>query len=133
VASPGDPVLVFDDTCGFCSRSVRFILRHDRAGTLRFAGSTSVFAQELTLGNPHIRPADSLLWVNGSGCIDDASDAVLRVAAYLGWPWSVVCALRAIPRPVRDAAYRIIARHRHRIGGPVCLVPDASQRARFIP
>ena len=31
------PILVYDGDCGFCARSVQFVLQHDRRGIVRFA------------------------------------------------------------------------------------------------
>ena len=62
------------------------------------------------------------------------SDAVLQILARLGWPWSWTAFLRLIPRRVRDACYRFIARHRYRWFGRTdqCQIPSAEMRSRFI-
>ena len=61
------------------------------------------------------------------------SDAALTVLSDLpGWRW--VRVLRAIPKPLRDAAYSLVARNRYRIFGKYgeCFVPDAEMRARVM-
>ena len=61
------------------------------------------------------------------------SDAALTVLGALpGWEW--VRALRAVPKPLRDAVYNLVARNRHRIFGKYeeCFVPDADVRARVM-
>jgi predicted DCC family thiol-disulfide oxidoreductase YuxK len=61
------------------------------------------------------------------------SDAALAVIATLpGWAW--VRALRAVPRPARDAAYTLIARTRYRVWGrhAVCDLGGAAFRDRVI-
>jgi predicted DCC family thiol-disulfide oxidoreductase YuxK len=42
--------------------------------------------------------------------------------------------LRVIPRPVRDAVYGFVARHRYQWFGrrPACLVVEPRHRSRFI-
>jgi predicted DCC family thiol-disulfide oxidoreductase YuxK len=42
--------------------------------------------------------------------------------------------LRAVPKPLRDAVYSLVARNRYRIFGKYeeCFVPDAEMRARVI-
>jgi predicted DCC family thiol-disulfide oxidoreductase YuxK len=71
--------------------------------------------------------------------IDDAgtwlrSDAVLRIAAHLGRPWSAARVFLLVPRPIRDAAYRVVAAIRHRLSGllPACELPDAALRAKIL-
>ncbi|MHC2318624.1 putative DCC family thiol-disulfide oxidoreductase YuxK [Bradyrhizobium diazoefficiens] len=61
------------------------------------------------------------------------SDAALTVLSLLpGWSW--VSVLFAVPRPLRDPIYSLIARNRYRIFGKynTCFVPDADLRARVI-
>jgi predicted DCC family thiol-disulfide oxidoreductase YuxK len=41
------------------------------------------------------------------------SDAAIEALRLLGGPWSIAAAARILPGPLRDAAYRTIARHRH--------------------
>ena len=61
------------------------------------------------------------------------SDAALTVLSSLpGWGW--VRVLRAVPKPLRDAVYNLVARNRYRIFGKYeeCFVPDAELRARVM-
>jgi predicted DCC family thiol-disulfide oxidoreductase YuxK len=61
------------------------------------------------------------------------SDAALTVLSHLpGWRW--VRVLRAVPKPLRDAVYNLVARNRYRIFGKyqACFVPAAEFRARVI-
>lgn len=62
------------------------------------------------------------------------SAAALRVARYLGRAWSLAMAAWLVPRPLRDAAYDLVARHRHRLPGAAdaCFVPSPDVRARFL-
>jgi predicted DCC family thiol-disulfide oxidoreductase YuxK len=134
------PVLLYDGSCGFCSNSVRFVLRHDRHGTLRFAALQSAFGQGVVARHPELRGIDSVVWFDESGgpatapglSVSVRSDAVLRVVDYLGGWWTVARILRLVPRPLRDAAYDLIARNRHRLSRADCLVPNAAERRRFI-
>ena len=61
-------------------------------------------------------------------------DAVLRTARYMGGVSRMLELTRVVPTPIRDAAYRLVARHRHRLGHhhPQCLVPTEAERARFL-
>lgn len=61
------------------------------------------------------------------------SDAVIAAARYLGGVWGALAGMGAlIPRPIRDRCYRAIATHRHRLGGPACVIPTPEQRTRFL-
>ncbi len=136
---PNGPVLLYDGTCGFCAESVQLVLRHDRAGTLRFAALQGELGTRVRTEHPELEGVDSMVWMEpGSGGapgrVLTRSDAALRIARYLGGWWSLARLGQAVPRPLRDAAYDLVARHRHRLlaGGPACLVPGPEVRARFL-
>lgn len=134
------PVLLYDGTCGFCAGSVQFVLKHDRRRTLRFAALDSAYGREILERHPEIAGIDSVLWVEPPDAPDSSevvfvrSLAALEVARYLGGVWRAAALARVIPGPLRDAVYRVVARHRHRLsrGGPACFVPASEERARFL-
>jgi predicted DCC family thiol-disulfide oxidoreductase YuxK len=126
------PMLVYDGSCGFCSRAVRFILRHERCHDLLFVPRDSAMGKELRR-TFHLEDVESMLWISdGEAAIE--SSAVLRAARYLGGVWSFFATIGAlVPAPLRNWGYRLIARNRRRLssGAASCLVPTADQRARF--
>ena len=133
------PILLYDGSCGFCAESVQLVLRHDRAGTLRFAPLGGALGGAIRASHPELDAVDSMVWFEPGpdgtpGRVLVRSDAALRIPRYLGGWWHLVRAGAAIPRPLRDALYQLIARHRHRLlaGGPACLVPAPEVRARFL-
>ena len=115
-------MLLYDGTCGFCAESVQLVLRHDRRRTLRFALLQGLFGSAIRDRYPALNGVDSVVWVEpGTGGHDGRvlvrSDAALRVARYLGGWWHLARVARLLPRPIRDAGYDLIARHRHRLLG----------------
>lgn len=81
---------------------------------------------------------DSVIWVerDQSGAaakILVRSQAALKLAGYLGGGWRALTLLWIVPRPVRDWAYDVVARHRHRlVSGGSCPEPTAENRGRFL-
>ncbi len=134
-------VLLFDGLCAVCSRAVRFVLARDRVGTMRFAPLEGETARALRARHPELGGVDALVLVEegqGSGVegrVWIGSEAVLRIAEYLGGPWRAAALLRVVPRPLRRRAYALFAARRHRIGRrlEVPPLPDASSRKRFLP
>ena len=128
------PVLLFDGICNLCNRAVAFIVRRDPAGKVRFAPLQSNAGRALLqahgLPENHI---ESLVLID-EGRAWLAGDAALRVAGYLRAPWPGLRILRILPKPLRDAMYRWIARNRYRWFGQrvACMVPDASLKDRFL-
>lgn len=125
------PVLLYDGTCGFCAQSVQFVLTHEREHSLRFAALDSEFARGLLNAHPEVQGIDSVVWFEPDLLLT-RSDAAIRVAWYIGGPWRAFEVARIVPRPIRDAVYGLIARHRHRIGGIQCFVPSLEERTRFL-
>uniref|UniRef100_UPI00333EC032 thiol-disulfide oxidoreductase DCC family protein n=1 Tax=Castellaniella defragrans TaxID=75697 RepID=UPI00333EC032 len=64
----------------------------------------------------------------------EASVAVIAILRRLPRPWRWLTMLRVVPRPLRDAAYRMVARNRYRLleRREACMVPPSHLRARFI-
>lgn len=131
------PVLLYDGECGFCDRTVRFVLRHDRRGTLRFAALQGELGRAVRERHPELNEVDSVVWLENAGGAERLyvrSEAALRLALYLGGPWTLARAGRLLPRAVRDGAYDWFARHRYQWFGRAesCGLPSTAERARFI-
>ena len=130
---PDDDVILYDGVCVFCSRWVRFVANRDVARQFRFTAIQSGYGTRLAQAfgiNPD--DPDTNAVVHG-GEVFFKSDAALTVLSNLpGWRW--VRVLRAVPKPLRDAVYGLVARNRYRIFGKYdeCFVPDAEMRARVI-
>ncbi|XBS70210.1 DCC1-like thiol-disulfide oxidoreductase family protein [Acerihabitans sp. KWT182] len=63
------------------------------------------------------------------------SDAFFEALTQLGWPWRALRILRLIPRGLRDAIYRYVARNRYRWFGKLpsgTLPPDDGQGRRYL-
>lgn len=139
-ASTGDPapVLLYDGVCGVCNRAVQTILRHDKDGSLRFAALQGEFAQTVFDRHPELRDVDSMVFVDNPGTADERvtirSAGALRVAQYLGGPWKLLLAGRAVPAGARDRFYDWFATIRYRVFGKhdTCPIPAPEVRARFI-
>lgn len=113
------------------------MLRHDRRGALDFAALDSAFGRALLARHPELGAVDSVLLLEPANetqreRLSAHSDAALRAVAYLGGPWRLLRVARLVPRPARDAVYRMIARHRHRLSSRQCVIPSEHDRARFL-
>ncbi|NUN69043.1 MAG: DUF393 domain-containing protein [Bacteroidetes bacterium] len=132
-----DLLLLYDGWCGLCNGSVRFILRHDRRRTMRFAPLQGSTAGALLQRYPQLRSADSLIVIEtseGTETLRLRSDGLLRIAEYLGGGFSLFLLFRFIPRSLRDSVYDLVARLRYRIAPRYssCPVPSPEHRSRFL-
>lgn len=128
------PILFYDGECGLCARSMTWCLRHDRNAVLRYAPLQGTTYAAL----PHAeKPTDvKTLVLSDADGLHQRSEAVLRVLRIVGGEWGAIGTLgRWVPRPVRDAAYDFVARHRLGWFGTAdsCRVPTPEQRGLFLP
>ncbi|MFC1763192.1 thiol-disulfide oxidoreductase DCC family protein [Planctomycetota bacterium] len=127
-------IILFDGVCNLCSRSVRFIIRRDPAGVFRFASLQSTFAQEcLARHGLRAETLDTLVVIDGD-VIYTRSDAALQIASQLRSVWRTMVIFRILPRRLRDAIYRFVAKHRYRWFGKSenCMIPAPELMDRFI-
>jgi predicted DCC family thiol-disulfide oxidoreductase YuxK len=127
------PILLFDGSCGFCSRTVQLVLRADRQRALRFASLQGEYARDLLARHPILAGVDSLAWVEpkpeGGEQVFVRSEAVLRLGRYLRFPRPAVFMGRLIPRPLRDRLYDWVAKRRHRwfVNSPSCSITSSAE------
>jgi len=129
-----EPILLFDGVCNLCNGSIQFVIDHDPAGRFRFAPLQSEAAERLLEDvGFHDYDFDTFVLVDGDDYYTK-SEAALRVASGLEFPWSLAGVLRAVPRPVRDAVYDAVASHRYAVFGKKaqCMVPTPEVRERFV-
>jgi predicted DCC family thiol-disulfide oxidoreductase YuxK len=129
----GPAVILFDGECAFCEGSVRFIARHDR-GHFRFGASQSPAAAALLAAHGTNRAATRSIVLIEDGKVYLRSTATLRIAQRLSAPWRWAAVFLWIPRPLRDAAYSVVAAVRTRLAGRAnaCEIPPPEIRARLI-
>jgi len=130
---PDDDLILYDGVCVFCSRWVQFVIARDSAKRFRFTPIQSAYGTRLAQAYG-IDPADpDTNAVIHGGTAHLKSDAALTVLSHLaGWRWARI--LFAVPKPLRDAVYGLVARNRYRIFGRYesCFVPDAELRRRVL-
>jgi predicted DCC family thiol-disulfide oxidoreductase YuxK len=126
-------IILFDGVCLLCDGVVRWIIAHDPRGVFRFATLESQTARRL-LGEERDDAFfhETIVLIEGEMRLV-RSDAVLGVARRLEMPWALLSAFACVPRPARDAAYRLIANNRYRWFGrrDHCEIASSEQRMRF--
>ncbi len=130
------PILLFDGVCTLCDGAVQFVMRHDADERFRFASLQSEAA------TPYLKRAGleadylaSLVLVDEAGQIHVGAEAALEVGKRLDAPWRWLAAAgRVVPRPLREAVYRGVAKSRYRVFGKKdeCRIPTPAERARFL-
>lgn len=144
-------IVFFDDHCVLCSRSVRFIHRHDRKDRFRFASIGSAEYVRMVDKNPrlaHMLPQKQMkdheksdqsavpgsVILHEHGRVYERSTAALRIAARLRFPVCLLTVGFILPPFIRNAIYDWIARNRYRWFGKreTCFLPEGSLRHKFL-
>jgi predicted DCC family thiol-disulfide oxidoreductase YuxK len=127
-------IVFFDGVCVLCNRSVDFLLKRDRRKKLRFASLQSETAGQFLAQNnyPHFLADTIVLYSRGR--FFTKSEAVLKIAGLIGFPYSIAFVLKIFPITWRDKAYDFVARNRLKWFGVFekCRIPDEETRNRII-
>lgn len=117
------PVLLYDGECGLCNAVVRFMLKHDRRGVLRFAPLQGRAGQAFLSGRRmNTRDFDSIVFIDDLTRADTAfalrTAGVARALEEMGGGGCRAARMLCLlPVTWRDAFYRLVARVRYRIFG----------------
>ncbi|MFC6980018.1 thiol-disulfide oxidoreductase DCC family protein [Microbulbifer taiwanensis] len=133
-----DKIVLFDSQCNLCNGWSRFLLRRDRDAIFTLCRVQSPAGQRLLqrLGLP-LERYETVIYLERHHrqlVAYHRSEAALRVMAQLPAPWRLLRWLRAIPLPLRDSVYDLVARNRYRLFGkrPSCRLPAPGERHRFL-
>jgi len=128
------PIVLFDGECTLCSRSVKFLLRHNHSGNMRFASLQSATGLKIAVlaGKP-FQQADTLLLLQNN-VLTGYSTATLEITAHLGFPWHLLRFFIFVPEIIRETLYRFVAKNRYRWFGreSFCLADQDEYLDRFI-
>ncbi len=105
--------LFYDGRCGLCHLSVRFALRADRTGAIRFDPLEGATFRRLVPEGERGRLPDSLVFRTADGVLLTRSAAIVALLRRPGSLWSRLAALvAAVPTPLADRLYDGVARLR---------------------
>jgi predicted DCC family thiol-disulfide oxidoreductase YuxK len=135
--------MLYDGLCGFCNRSVQWVIKRDHADRFRFTPQQSALAAALLaqagIDRESMLAKNSVYLVLNAGSPTQKllleSDVTVNLLLLLGGRWRVLSKiLKAVPPFLRNAAYRLFARNRYRLGGrhDECPLPTQAQQIKFL-
>ena len=131
---PSSPIVLFDGVCNLCTGVVKFAIQRDKKGVLHFASLQSEVAKEL-MRQYHIDESqlNTFIFIENDKAYQ-RSTAGLKLVRHFRGLWPLLYAFTIVPRPIRDAVYKLISNNRYRWFGKEesCMIPTPEIRARFL-
>ena len=127
-------ILLFDGVCNLCNGAVQFIIRNDKKAHFTLGSLQSVEGMNvLEQYQVPLRNLETFIYIR-DGKYLMRSDAVLQALIDLGGGWKAMSILKIVPRGVRDAVYKLIAKYRYKIFGKKeqCMIPTEDVKKRFL-
>ena len=125
-------IVFFDGVCNLCQGSVRYLIKHDKKGVLKFASLQGNYAKDF-VNETKIQSMQSILFFDGK-MLYKKSTAVLKLSRLLGGWHQLLLLGYILPRFVRDWIYNIVAKNRYRWFGKKnqCMLPSEGFENRFL-
>ena len=132
--SSGKKIILFDGVCNLCNNSVQFVIRHDTKSQFLFGsfqGETGqTYLQQFNLPSGHF---NSFMLLEDDKLYTE-STAALRVCKHLDRGWKLLYGFIIVPKFIRDAVYRFVAKNRYKWFGKkeACWVPTPALKEKFL-
>jgi predicted DCC family thiol-disulfide oxidoreductase YuxK len=112
-------LVIYDQVCVMCSRTILLLQKADSAGRLNYTGYQTPEASRLLRESGLESEAGKYIVYVSNGRFYTRSRAVLEILRDLGFPWNLLYFFIIVPPFIRNFVYGFIATHRHRFGGRV--------------
>lgn len=128
-------LILYDGTCGLCSKAVQWLLAHEQDHELTFAPLQGETAATLRTEFARIPQTISTVVFVDDDRVYLRAQAFLRASRHLRAPWRWGYAFRWVPEIMTTLFYRFVAAIRYRVWGRVdaCQLPSPENRKRFLP
>lgn len=126
-------LLFYDGDCGFCNKSVQFVLKHNTKNPLLFfAPLQTQFCTDLLeeMHHPPLHLNTIILYIEGT--IYTQSDAVIQILKHCKQYQFIGILFSIIPKKLRDKCYQIVSKNRKRWNSGYCIHPSEKELDRFI-
>lgn len=119
IMSSSQKIVIYDQVCVMCSRTILLLQKADSAGILSYTGYQTPEASRLLSEAGLESEAGKYIVYVSKGKFYARSRAVLEIMRDLGFPWNLLYLFIIVPPFIRNFVYGFIAAHRHRFGGRV--------------
>lgn len=118
-----NPIVFYDGECALCNHSVIFLLKKDAREKLRYTPLSSQAAKaHLGKNYEYILEKDAITLLHNDKLYLETEAIIQALRIIDKWRWLVALAT-LIPAPIRNASYRVLARHRSKIFRNCPIIP----------
>jgi len=126
------PIIFFDGACNLCNAFVDWLIRHDSQAKFKVASLQGTTAQQYLPADVRTSISSVVLLMHGQ--IYFESTAVLYILGKLSAPWCGLKVFLILPKILRDAVYRWVAKNRYAWFGKrdSCRLPTPQEKQHFL-
>jgi predicted DCC family thiol-disulfide oxidoreductase YuxK len=128
----GLTIVFYDGDCGFCNKTVQFVLSNEKNTSIHFCALQSKKAHQFFKEMGEKTPDMSTFYFFAKGRLYSESTGALVLASYLRFPYNMLQIGWLIPAFIRNGIYRFIAKRRQKLAAGFCALPSPDQAKRFI-
>ena len=125
-------IVFYDGDCGFCNKTIQFILKHEKRKEIYFSAIQSNFSKQFFKENKVPEPDLSTFYFYTNHLLFSKSTAAFALLRMMKFPYPLLQIFRIIPVCQRDKIYDYVAKRRHRIMSGFCVIPTIEQKTRFL-
>lgn len=126
------PIVFYDGNCGFCNKSVQFVLKHEKNQEIYFSALQSDFTKQFFADHQFKSPDLSTFYYWDGERLHEKSSGILQLLNTLKFPWRILKITYVFPRKLRDYVYDLVAKRRHHLNAGFCTIPNEKQKKRFL-
>lgn len=128
-ASEPRGVIFYDSDCLFCNHFVNFIVQRDQLGVFRFTSSYLLSQAGSSDNLSYLKKInEETILLLYKGRFYKRAFAIIKIASLLGWKYQIFFLLYAIPSPLLNGIYDLVAKYRKKLitNTKSCLLPQNS-------
>lgn len=129
-----EKLVIYDGHCVICNGSVRSIASNDVTDSIKFTHTETALSKRLSNKFPsYVDPSASVVFID-QGSVYTMSDAVIKIAKYLRFPYNLLRFYKILPKGIRDKIYRFVANNRYRFfkRREQCILPGPKLRSKIL-
>jgi len=128
-------IILFDGVCNLCNGFIKYVIKHDKKDSFRFASLQSAFGEQFVKERGiNTAKVDSIILIVPNIAYYTKSTAALKIMQTFGGGWKLLGIFEWIPPIFRNWMYDVVAKRRYRWFGrqDECMVPTPELKAKFL-